>query len=133
MHGFYSYLEENPSTSHGGPAEPRFHEMSHGESFLSVLTSRFDSPGLYVLDEPEAALSFQSSLALIDVLQSIAGSETSQAIVATHSPIVAATPGADLYEVGEWGIRPAQWRDLELVQHWARFLDEPEAYLRHLR
>lgn len=52
MHGFYSYLEDNCAKGY----EPKFHEMSHGESFLQVLASRFDSPGLYVLDEPETYL-----------------------------------------------------------------------------
>ena len=59
MHGFYSYLEDNP-----GRQDPRFHEMSHGESFLALLRTRFDSPGFYCLDEPEAALSFSGQLAL---------------------------------------------------------------------
>ena len=57
MHGFYTYLEANP-----GRGEPVFHEMSHGESFLELLATRFDSPGFYCLDEPEAALSFSSTL-----------------------------------------------------------------------
>lgn len=129
MHGFYSYLEANP----GKTAEPVFHEMSHGESFLAVLAHRFDSPGLYVLDEPEAALSFSSSLALVGLLAEIAVSDGTQAIVSTHSPLVAATPGAELYEVGDWGLRRVAWEDLELVRHWRRFLDEPGSYLRHLR
>ena len=128
MHGFYSYLEANP----GAVEEPVFHEMSHGESFLAVLAHRFDSPGLYVLDEPEAALSFSSTLALVGLLADIARSERTQAIVSTHSPIVAATPGADLYEVGDWGLRRVHWEELELVQHWRRFLQQPAAYLRHL-
>lgn len=128
MHGFYSYLEANPPKG----AEPRFHEMSHGESFLGILASRFTGPGLYVLDEPEAALSFQSVLALVNLLREIAESGTRQAVVATHSPIVAATPGADVYEVDERGIRPVAWEELDLVRHWKRFMQDPQAYLRHL-
>lgn len=128
MHGFYTYLEDNP----GDPREPVFHEMSHGESFLEVLSERFDGPGLYLLDEPESALSFRSSLALVALLGEMARSRTSQAIVATHSPIIAATPGAHVYEVGEWGLRRTDWRDLELVGDWRRFLTDPESYLRHL-
>ncbi|MGI8415262.1 MAG: ATP-binding cassette domain-containing protein [Nakamurella sp.] len=136
MHSFYTYLEDREFA-------PEFHEMSHGESFLRVLATRFDSPGLYVLDEPEAAtprtaspvntLSFRSTLALIDVLQGIVRSDTAQAVVATHSPMVAATPGADLYEVGDWGIRRSSWDELALVHHWRAFMDQPESYLRHLR
>lgn len=128
MHSFYTYLEENPSTS--GPDVP-FHEMSHGESFLALLESRFDDPGFYCLDEPEAALSFQSTLALIAVLQRIVD-DGGQVLCATHSPVLAALPGARILEVGDWGIRPAQWEDLELVTHWRSFLQDPTRYLRHL-
>lgn len=63
MHGFYTYLEQNP-----GSRDPGFHEHSHGESFLAVLQTRFDSPGFYCLDEPESALSFSGCLTLIGVL-----------------------------------------------------------------
>ena len=128
MHSFYTYLEENPSTS--GPDVP-FHEMSHGESFLALLESRFDEPGFYCLDEPEAALSFNSTLALIAVLRRIAD-EGGQVLCATHSPVLAALPGARILEVGDWGVRPAEWDDLEIVNHWRSFLDGPERYLRHL-
>ncbi|WP_334148595.1 AAA family ATPase [Microbacterium sp.] len=128
MHSFYTYLEENPSMS--GPDVP-FHEMSHGESFLALLDSRFDEPGFYCLDEPEAALSFSSTLALIAVLQRIVG-EGGQVLCATHSPVLAALPGASILEVGDWGIRQAAWNDLELVNHWRSFLDSPPRYLRHL-
>ena len=128
MHSFYTYLEDNPSMS--GPDVP-FHEMSHGESFLALLESRFDEPGFYCLDEPEAALSFNSTLALIAVLRRIAD-EGGQVLCATHSPVLAALPGAKIFEVGEWGIRPAEWADLEIVTHWRSFLDAPTRYLRHL-
>ncbi|WP_309103792.1 AAA family ATPase [Microbacterium sp.] len=128
MHSFYTYLEENPPMS--GPDVP-FHEMSHGESFLALLESRFDEPGFYCLDEPEAALSFQSTLALIAVLQRIAA-DGGQVLCATHSPVLAALPGARILEVGEWGLRPAGWQDLELVNHWRSYLESPGRYLRHL-
>lgn len=126
MHSFYTYLEENP----GKGGEPIFHEMSHGESFLEVLASRFTGPGLYILDEPESALSFSGCLALVGLLDRMARSGTMQAIVATHSPIIAATPGAQLLEVGEWGLRAQAWQELELVQNWRAFLDNPSRYLR---
>ena len=127
MHGLYTYLEANP-----GRTDPRFHEMSHGESFLAILEHRFDSPGLYLLDEPESALSFAGCLALVAVLAEITRSESAQAIVATHSPIVAAVPGARILEVGEWGLREVAWEELELVQNWRSFLDAPGRYLRHV-
>ncbi|WP_423494912.1 AAA family ATPase [Microbacterium esteraromaticum] len=127
MHSFYTYLEQNPSPRGDVP----FHEMSHGESFLAVLASRFDEPGFYCLDEPEAALSFNSTLALISVLQRISD-DGGQVLCATHSPVLASLPGARILEVGEWGIREAAWEDLEIVQHWRSFLDDPKRYLRHL-
>ncbi|MCG7413886.1 AAA family ATPase [Microbacterium aurum] len=127
MHAFYTYLEDNPSS---GP-EPEFHEMSHGESFLAILDTRFDRPGFYCLDEPEAALSFSSTLALMATLQRIA-LHGGQVLCATHSPILASLPGARVLELGEWGMRETRWEDLELVRHWRAYLDSPRRYLRHL-
>jgi predicted ATPase len=130
MHGFYSYLERNPGRTN---ADPRFHEMSHGESFLAVLASRFGDPGLYLLDEPESALSFSGCLSLVALLSQIGETGTAQAVVATHSPLVAAVPGARIYEVGDWGLRERAWDELDLVQDWRLFLADPQLYLRHLR
>jgi predicted ATPase len=131
MHGFYSYLEDNPGPQDAGRRDPRFHEMSHGESFLEVLRTRFDSPGFYCLDEPEAALSFSSTLGLIGALGRIVESG-GQVLCATHSPVLAAMPGATILEVGDWGLRRTAWEDLELVQHWKAYLDSPGLYLRHV-
>ncbi|MGH7575896.1 MAG: AAA family ATPase [Longimicrobiales bacterium] len=127
MHGFFSYLEANPSR-YGDSA---FHEMSHGESFLEILRTRFNSPGFYCLDEPESALSFSGCLALVGALHDIAVGG-GQAVVATHSPVVASIPGARILEVGEWGLRECTWEDLDLVRNWRLFLDAPGRYLRHV-
>jgi predicted ATPase len=127
MHGYYTYLEQNP----GYRPDPNFHELSHGEGFLEVLRSRFDSPGLYCLDEPESALSFSSSLALVGVLNELAAGGA-QVLCATHSPIVCSLPGATILEVGDWGLRRTTWEDLELVQNWRAYLDAPARYLRHI-
>ncbi len=128
MHSWYTYLEDHPNERN---PDPRFHQMSHGESFLELLDARFNSVGFYCLDEPEAALSFSSTLALIGVLERLAR-EGSQLLCATHSPVLATLPGAVILEVGEWGLRETTWEELELVQHWRRFLDAPGRYLRHL-
>ncbi|MGI9155938.1 MAG: AAA family ATPase [Marmoricola sp.] len=128
MHGFYTYLEDHPSAD---PGEPRFHEMSHGESFLALLRTRFDSPGFYCLDEPEAALSFSGQLALLGTMHDLA-SAGSQLVCATHSPLLAALPGARLLEVGTWGIRETSYDALELVGHWRSYLADPQRYLRHV-
>ncbi|MGN0064185.1 MAG: AAA family ATPase [Nocardioides sp.] len=124
MHGWYTWIEEI-----GGA--PAYHEMSHGESFMELVAQRFDSPGFYCLDEPEAALSFSAQLALAGVLLDVA-SRGGQVLCATHSPLLAAIPGARLLEVGPWGLREAAWEDLDLVWHWREFMRAPERYLRHL-
>lgn len=126
MHGWYTFAEQ-----HAGSHDPRFHEMSHGESFLAVLRTRFDSPGFYCLDEPEAALSFSATLGLMSRLHELV-LDGGQVLCATHSPVLAALPGATILEVGEWGLRPTTWAELELVQHWRRYLDDPHRYLRHV-
>lgn len=125
MHGWYTYMDE-----HGGPRDTDYHAMSHGESFIEVLTRKFDSPGLYCLDEPEAALSFRSTLTLIRVLHDITAAG-GQVLCATHSPVLASMPGAHILEVGDWGLRETTWDELELVRHWKAYLDAPMRYLRH--
>ena len=126
MHGFYSYLEDNP-----GGADPRFHEMSHGESFLEILRTRFDSPGFYALDEPEAALSFSGQLALAGAMHDVAA-PGGQLVCATHSPLLAAIPDARILEIGAWGIRETTYQDLELVGLWRDYLEAPQRFLRHV-
>ncbi|WP_206050958.1 AAA family ATPase [Nocardioides speluncae] len=128
MHGWYSFAEQHRSPS---GRDPLFHEMSHGESFLEVLRTRFDSPGFYCLDEPEAALSFSSTLGLISVLQRVVD-DGGQVLCATHSPVLAAMPGATLLEVGDWGLRQTSWDELELVHHWRAYLQAPQRYLKHV-
>jgi predicted ATPase len=128
MHGFYTYLEQNPSSFR---EDPVFHEMSHGESFLNLISDRFSRPGFYCLAEPESALSFSSSLAVIGVLNRLAEGG-SQVLCATHSPVIAGLPGATILEIGEWGIRRTTWEELELVQNWKAYLQAPKRYLRHI-
>ncbi|PUA82913.1 AAA family ATPase [Nocardioides currus] len=127
MHGFYSYLADNPGTM----PEPDFHALSHGESFLALLRTRFDSPGFYVLDEPESGLSFSAQVALVGTLSELA-QEGAQVLCATHSPLLAAIPGATVLEVGPWGLRQAAYDDLEVVGHWRAYLADPMRYLRHV-
>jgi predicted ATPase len=126
MHGLYSYLEDNP-----GRREERFHELSHGEGFLEILRTRVNEPGFYLMDEPDAPLSFTACLSLVALLHDLAQAG-SQAVVATHSPLVAAVPGATILELGEWGMRAARWDELDIVDHWRQFLREPDLYFRHL-
>jgi predicted ATPase len=130
MHSYLSRVDASPETARAWGGR-RMQQRSHGESFLEVLRHRFTDRGVYFLDEPESALSFQSSLALLVVLDALRA-EGSQVIMATHSPVLAALPGAHLVEVGDWGMRPATWADLDLVQSWQGFLSAPDRWLRHL-
>jgi predicted ATPase len=126
MHGLYTYLENNP-----GQRQERFHELSHGEGFMEILLTRVNQPGFYLMDEPDAPLSFTACLGLVALLHDLVQAG-SQAVVATHSPIVSAVPGASILELGDWGMRPARWEELHLVGGWRRFMAEPASYFRHL-
>jgi predicted ATPase len=105
--------------------------MSHGESFLTMFGAMFADPGFYVMDEPESALSFTACLHLVALMHAL-GRSGAQVVCATHSPILASTPGADIIELGPHGPHRTSWEKLELVDHWRRYLDHPAAYLRHV-
>ncbi|MFC7586924.1 AAA family ATPase [Nonomuraea antimicrobica] len=123
-------LGRNVSGRHGFWEED-LTEQSHGESFFTVLDRMVSGPGLYLMDEPEAALSFGSCLRLVALMNRVAG-EGGQIICATHSPILASLPGAQILELGDPGIRDVLWEELELVDHWRRYLAKPDLYLRHV-
>ena len=126
MHQLYTYLEQNP-----GKRPERLHELSHGEGFLEILRTRVDQTGFYLMDEPDAPLSFTSCLGLVALLHDLV-TAGSQLVVATHSPVLAAVPGARVLELGLWGIRPASWEDLSLVVAWRQFMRDPRGFFRHL-
>lgn len=105
---------------------------SHGQSFLKLFQSRFVPGGLYLLDEPEAPLSPQSQLALLAMIADMV-SRDGQFIIATHSPILLAYPGAQIYSFDEQPVRPVAYDALDHVTLTRDFLNAPERYLRHLR
>ena len=110
-----------------------FHALSHGESFVAMLgTKRFAGEGLFVMDEPEAGLAFPAQLHLVAELHAMATRPRTQVVLATHSPVLAALPGARILEVGAHGIRQTRWEDLEVVEHYRRFIEDPRRYLRHV-
>lgn len=114
--------------SYGGVS---LHDQSHGESFLALVQNRFGGNGLYLLDEPEAALSPTRQLTLLGEMHQLAERD-SQFIVATHSPILMAYPGARIYQLSEDGIEPVQYQETEHYQLTRRFLEDPERMLRYL-
>jgi predicted ATPase len=108
-----------------------YRARSHGEGLLNVLQRHFDQRGFYLMDEPETALSFQSTLSVLALLHGLAGTG-SQVICATHSPLLLSLPGAQILEFGDWGVREISLEELELMRDWRSFLNRPETWLRHL-
>ncbi len=114
--------------SYGGRS---LHQQSHGESFLTLMVERFGPQGLYLLDEPEAALSPQRQLAALRRLHELVRAG-SQFVIATHSPMLMAYPDACILHCGEEGIRPVAYEDTEHFRVARAFLQDPGRMLRGL-
>lgn len=107
------------------------HEQSHGESFLAVIVNRFKGNGLYILDEPEAALSPTGIMTMMVAMHDLVN-ENSQFIISTHSPILTAFPGAVIYELSGKGIREISYRETANFILTKRFLNDPEGEINRL-
>ena len=107
------------------------HEQSHGESFLALVEHRFRGGGLYVLDEPEAALSPTRQMALLSLLHELVLAR-SQFLIATHSPILLAYPNATIYHCGPSGLQPMRYEETEHYRVTRDFLNRYPAMLRVL-
>jgi predicted ATPase len=131
---FASYIDElavndgRILNAYGGRS---LHAQSHGESFLSLFNNHFES-GIYILDEPEAALSPARILAFMSVINQLDKSGRAQFLIATHSPILICYPGATIYQFDENGVRETEYKDTEHFYLTKSVLDNPAAYLRHL-
>jgi predicted ATPase len=126
-------LDREPGTpriisSYGGRS---LHEQSHGESFMALLLHRFGGHGLYVLDEPEAALSPARQLAMLARLHDLT-ELNSQFIIATHSPILMAYPNSIIYQIDESGINQVDYRSTEHYLVMRSFMNDPELSLDRL-
>src|SRR5438094_960944 len=120
----------------GPPISPSYgerplHEQSHGESFLALLVNRFRGEGLYLLDEPEAALSPSRQLSVIRRIHDLV-QEKSQFIIATHSPILMAYPEAYIYSFSAKGIEKIEHKHTEHYRITRDFLANPQRMLRFL-
>lgn len=136
---FYNVASEIEELDKGGPAGflnayggMSLHQRSHGESFLDLLNHRFGPNGLYLLDEPEAALSPKGLLAALRRIHDLTNAG-SQFLIATHSPILLALPGAHIIEIRPDGhLAVVSYDDAEPVTITRAFLQDPERTLRHL-
>jgi len=109
----------------------QYDTRSHGESFLDIFLKRLRGDGLYILDEPETPLSPERQLQLVHLMYD-AAERGAQFIVATHSPILLAYPGAQIFSVDAAPIRAVEYADLPQVTLMRDFLNEPARYLRYL-
>lgn len=124
-----SYLEENSTMIRYGGIS--FHHLSHGESFLSLVKNRFEGKGLYLLDEPEAALSPSAVMSLLVCMDELVKND-SQFIISTHSPILMSFPDADIWELSDKGIARVAYKETQHYKITKRFIDDPESMLRML-
>jgi predicted ATPase len=131
---FASYIDElavddrRILKAYGGRS---LHEQSHGESFLSLFNNQFEN-GIYILDEPEAALSPARILAFMTVINRLEQSGRAQFLIATHSPMLICYPGATILQFDESGVHEIGYQDTEHFYLTKSFLDNPDLYLRHL-
>lgn len=126
---FASYLDEVSNLRrYGGRSLTK---QSHGESFLSLFVNRFDR-GIFILDEPEAALSPQRQLSFLKIIHDLDLGGKAQLLVASHSPILLAYPGATLFSLDRGAIHTVAYRDTEHYKVSKEFLDSPERFFKHL-
>lgn len=106
--------------------------FSHGEAYLTILQTRINEKGIFILDEPEAALSPLKQLSLIALILEVVKNRNTQFVISTHSPILMGIPGATLYEIQEDGMKNVDYKETDHYRITKRFLDNPDSYLRHL-
>jgi predicted ATPase len=129
FYNFATYIDQvSDLRAYGGKS---LHAQSHGESFLALFAHRFEQ-GLYILDEPEAALSPQRQLSFLSIVHALESPGHAQFLISTHSPIILSYPGAVLYSLDGDSIQEVAYRDTEHYQLTRDFLNGPERYFRHL-
>jgi len=130
-----SYVEELDKLPGGSPpisesyGVKSLHSCSHGESFLAIVQNRFGGNGVYILDEPESALSPSRQLTLLCEMKRLV-EKGSQFIISTHSPILMAYPEAEILEISPDGINSIDYDECEHVNLYRRFLEAPERMLK---
>ena len=129
FYNFATYIEQvSDLRAYGGKS---LHQQSHGESFLALFANRFEH-GIYILDEPEAALSPQRQLSFLRIIHDLESPGHAQFLVSTHSPILLSYPGARLYSLDCDSIHEVAYRETEHFRLTRDFLNAPERYYKHL-
>jgi len=129
FYNFATYIEQvSDMRAYGGKP---LHAQSHGESFLALFKNRFDR-GIYLLDEPEAALSPQRQLSLLRIIHDLTTAGRAQFLIATHSPMLLSFPGATVLDFDGAGIQPVDYRETKHFQITRDFLNGLERFFKHL-
>ena len=124
-----TYIEQvSDLLAYGGKS---LHEQSHGESFIALFANRFEQ-GIYILDEPEAALSPQRQLSFLKIVHDLAAPGHAQFLIATHSPILLACPDAVLFDLDGDTVRETSYRETKHFLITRDFLNAPERFFKHL-
>ncbi|MFT3867324.1 MAG: AAA family ATPase [Nibricoccus sp.] len=131
FYGMATEVERLDLAHHASYGGKSLHEQSHGEAFLALLQNRLRGNGLYIFDEPEAALSPKRQLSVLVILQRLLA-EKSQVIMATHSPILMGFPDATIYEVGPNGMERVEYEQTDHFRVTRDFLNSRERILGHL-
>jgi predicted ATPase len=133
---FASHLDQlakdDPTFNYQGYGGRSLHHQSHGESFLSLFLNRFGDKGIYLLDEPEAALSPARQLAFLRIIHQMVSTRNTQFIIATHSPILLAYPNANIFSFDSTSIESIVYEDTEHYQITKGFLNQTERFLEDL-
>lgn len=136
FYNFASYIDQLETEDPGRAYEPyggkSLHHQSHGEAFLSLFLNRFNSKGIYLLDEPEAALSPQRQLAFLRIINQLVTSGNSQFVIATHSPILLAYPDAAIYNFDQTPMQIIEYEDTDHFFITRQFLNDRESMLKKL-
>lgn len=120
-----TYLDASGTDRKG---QAGLHDQSHGESFFDLFENRFQGNGLYIMDEPEAALSPSRQLSFLARMHQLVNAR-SQFIIATHSPIILGYPDAWIYQASPHGLERVAYEDTEHYQITRGFLNRPRTYL----
>jgi predicted ATPase len=129
FYNFATYIQQvSTMQAYGGKS---LHEQSHGESFMSLFNHRFEQ-GIYVLDEPEAALSPQRQLSFLKIVHDLTAPGHAQFLIATHSPILLSFPEAVLFDLDGDSIQEIDYRETKHFLLTRDFLNSPERFFKHL-
>jgi predicted ATPase len=125
-------LTRESAYAYGPYGGKSLHQQSHGESFFSFFTNRLGAGGFFILDEPEAALSPQRQLSLLVLMHQLCKNPDTQFIIATHSPLLLAYPGATIYSCDSEYLSSISYQETEHYRITKQFLDNPDRYLKYL-